>query len=119
MSSREPWKGHELALATVGERELEKEKDTDTDHPSSRDKYCAYPSQSSGSNFISCMLKTCVPLVAKHVHNTHTPTRSDRVLPAKPFSANHNETAQHESAHWRERLCAWETEKRYTTTTKQ
>lgn len=32
MSSIEPWRGHELALAMVGERELEREKDTDTDH---------------------------------------------------------------------------------------
>lgn len=62
MSSIEPWRGHELALAMVGERELEREKDTDTDHPSSRDKHCAYPSQSSGSNFISRTIKiVCAP----------------------------------------------------------
>lgn len=61
MSSGE-WRDHELALATLKERERESEKDTETDYPSSRDKHCAYPSHSSGSSFVSCTSKNdCAP----------------------------------------------------------
>lgn len=52
--------------------------------------------------------------MAKHGHNTHTPTHSDRVPPAQPFSAIHNETAQHETAHWCEGLCVCERKRKET-----